>query len=212
MTLTMIGTRPGATTGVVRKATYPEIPELAGALARAFAADPMMSWFFPGDVTRPRRLERLFGDFFLPEALAYQGAYTSEDRAGAALWTPPGKAHMSAMDQLRLLPLMARLSGRALPRTLRALAAMEASHPQEPHWYLPIMGIAPDRQGAGLGSALLQPIFDRCDRDVLPAYLEATSTRNRDLYLRLGFAVLGQMELPGGGPVVWRMLRAPAGV
>ena len=53
-------------------------------------------------------------------------------------------------------------------------------------------------------------MLDRCDRDGLPAYLEATSTRNRDLYLRLGFAVLEQMELPGGGPLVWRMWRGPA--
>ncbi len=71
--------------------------------------------------------------------------------------------------------------------------------------------MSPRRQGEGIRSALLKPVLDRLDRDGLPAYLEATSTRNRDLYLRPGFAVLEQMELPGGGPLVWRMWRGPAG-
>ena len=113
--------------------------------------------------------------------------------------------------QLRLLTLMVRTSRLALPRTLYALSVMEAHRPQEPHRYLPIMGVDPGRQGEGFSSALLKPVLDRLDRDGLPAYLEATSTRNRDLYPRLGFAVLEQMELPGGGPLVWRMWRGPAG-
>ena len=43
----------------------------------------------------------------------------------------------------------------------------------------------------------------------IPAYLEASTPRNRALYLRHGFVVLDEMRLPGGGPPLWRMWREP---
>jgi GNAT superfamily N-acetyltransferase len=63
-------------------------------------------------------------------------------------------------------------------------------------------------QGAGLGGALRAPILARCDRDGVPAYLEATSDRNRALYERHGFRVRGAIPLPDG-PRVWAMWRDP---
>lgn len=209
MTLTTIGTRD---TGRVRRVTASEIPELAGALGRAFADDPMHSWFFPDRPTRPSKLARLFAEVLLADAVAYGSAHTTDERDGAAIWFPPGKGQPSVIDQLRLLPLMVRLAGRRLPRILAGLSFMESRQPSEPHWHLPILGVEPGRQGRGLGGALMQPILDRCDRDGHGAYLEATSSRSRDLYLRHGFAVLEEVALPGGGPLLWRMWRGPAAV
>ncbi|MGB0096249.1 MAG: GNAT family N-acetyltransferase, partial [Solirubrobacteraceae bacterium] len=60
----------------------------------------------------------------------------------------------------------------------------------------------------GIGSALMKPMLDRCDRDGMPAYLEATSERNRRLYLRHGFDVTGEIRLPDG-PSMWPMWREP---
>lgn len=51
-------------------------------------------------------------------------------------------------------------------------------------------------------------MLDRCDRDGLPAYLESSNERNVPFYLRQGFEVTGEIELPGG-PKVWPMWRTP---
>ena len=48
----------------------------------------------------------------------------------------------------------------------------------------------------------------RCDRETLPAYLEATSERNAALYARLGFAHLSSFTL-GSSPPLWPMRRPP---
>jgi len=48
-----------------------------------------------------------------------------------------------------------------------------------------------------------------CDSDGLPAYLEATNPRNRDLYERHGFDVLDVIQA-GSSPPMWAMLREPA--
>ncbi len=56
----------------------------------------------------------------------------------------------------------------------------------------------------------MRPVLNRCDHDGTPAYLEATSPRNRQLYQRLGFHVTSEIPLPDG-PTMWRMWRDPAG-
>jgi GNAT superfamily N-acetyltransferase len=81
-------------------------------------------------------------------------------------------------------------------------------HPAEPHAYLFLIGTRPDRQGAGLGSALLRHVLERCDREGTPAYLEATTAGSRRLYLRHGLAEVGVIQLPDGPPM-WRMWRDP---
>jgi GNAT superfamily N-acetyltransferase len=72
-----------------------------------------------------------------------------------------------------------------------------------------MIGVAPGRQGEGLGTALIGSVLDRCDREGLPAYLEASSVRSRRLYERLGFEPAGPvLQLPDG-PAMWPMWREP---
>ena len=85
---------------------------------------------------------------------------------------------------------------------------MDKLHPTDEHWYLPLTGVDPVAQGRGLGSTLLRPALNICDRDGLPAYLEATSPRNRDLYARHGFDIVETMQA-GTSPPLWAMLREP---
>jgi len=93
-----------------------------------------------------------------------------------------------------------------LPRLPRFLNAIEARHPHERHYYLSVIGILPEWQGRGFGSALLRPILERCDRDGLPAYSQASSPRNRALYERHGFVVVEEMRV-SESPPLWRMWR-----
>ena len=65
------------------------------------------------------------------------------------------------------------------------------------------------RQGQGLGSALMRPILTLCDRDRLGAYLESSSDRSQALYERHGFEVVEVFDMPGGGPPIRRMWREP---
>ena len=61
-------------------------------------------------------------------------------------------------------------------------------------------------QGKGLGGALMRPTLDRCDREGLPAYIEASSVRSAALYERLGFEHIEELRV-GGSPPLWLMLR-----
>jgi GNAT superfamily N-acetyltransferase len=120
----------------------------------------------------------------------------------------PGSWPLPVAASLRLLPLGLRTFARHPLRAARAGRVLEAGHPEEPHWYLDYIGVDPAAHGTGTGSALLGAGLQRADAAGDPAYLNAGSPRSRDLYARHGFEVVERVELPGGGPPVWRMWRA----
>jgi ribosomal protein S18 acetylase RimI-like enzyme len=98
--------------------------------------------------------------------------------------------------------------GRRLPHALGMITSLERHHPRADHYYLPYIGVAPTAQGHGLGTALLRPILDRCDRDGVPAYLEASNPRCARLYERLGFPTTATIR-PLRAPPIQLMWREP---
>jgi GNAT superfamily N-acetyltransferase len=194
----------------VRKGTADELPRLAAVLARAFYDDPPVRWLLRDDERRMHMLERTFGLYLKNLWFPQDECYTTADVVGAAVWELPDRWQVGTIKQLQLFPAMAMIYGRTLPRMLGAITALESNHPKEPHYYLPFIGVVPEWQGKGVGSALFRPVLDRCDTERMPAYLEATAPENRALYERQGFVVTEEFHLGKGSPPLWRMWRQPA--
>jgi GNAT superfamily N-acetyltransferase len=196
---------PSVSAGAVdlRHAGATDARALASVLADAFYEDPMLSWLMPNDRTRRAQLRRYFGIELRHYTLPRGRVWTTADLAGAALTLPPRAWRAPTRVTL--------LEGSAFPthlvRAARVGAAIEWRHLRGPHYYVRDVGVLPSRQGQGLGSALLRPTLERCDREGLPAYLEASSERNAALYERLGFRVTRELRV-GGSPPLRLMLRA----
>jgi GNAT superfamily N-acetyltransferase len=200
-----------STAGAVgaRLATEADLPGMAQVLAEAFSEDPAFVYMLPpGLARRERRLHRFFRDE-LGRSCRAGGAWTTEDGASAAVWYPPGRWKPSAWEMVKAAPSAVRVFGRQLPLASAALRVLQEHHPTREHWYLYYLGTVAQRRSTGLGSALVRPVLDLCDEQGVPAYLEATSERNRDLYLRHGFVPSGTLDLPRGGPPVYPMWREP---
>jgi GNAT superfamily N-acetyltransferase len=207
----LVGPAPSdAERHALAKVTRADVPTISKAMARAFFDDPVVGhWCFADESRRMRRLERLFELFLHRVYLTHDECHTTDELVGGAFWLPPGTWKMGPVAELRLIARMATFTHGATPRILQALSTIEAKHPHEPHYYLQFAGVEPDRQGQGIGSQLLRPVLERCDREGVPAYLEATSERNVALYERHGFALVDKISLPHGGPPLWRMWREP---
>jgi ribosomal protein S18 acetylase RimI-like enzyme len=151
------------------------------------------------------RREQLLPSFFGAVAESYLGydeTYAVEG-VSAAVWAPPG-----AEDDEGLATVLGESVEEYAPRMFEILGLMEAKHPVEPLYYLFLLGTRPGWQGRGLGSSLMAPVLETCDQDGAPAFLEATSERNKLFYLRHGFEVTDEIPLPDG-PTMWCMWRSP---
>jgi GNAT superfamily N-acetyltransferase len=185
-----------------------DVPTVARTLTRAFADDPVFEVLF-GSPIPPDRCERFFRTI---GAMAFRRrpglVLRTEGDEGAAVWAPPGEWNLPAKEIVRFAPDMVRAFGTRIVQNLRVLSVLESHHPEEPHWYLEFLGTDPAHQGKGVGSALIQPMLDRCDEEGLPAYLESSKERNLPFYGRFGFEVTERITLPGGVDE-WLMWRTP---
>jgi GNAT superfamily N-acetyltransferase len=198
-----------------RPAQRADIPELSHVLGRAFYDDPVSVWIMPDDKARAAHLRKFFATVTRHHHLAGGGAEVASDGStigAAALWDPPGRWKQSTREQLMMLPSFIfgfgfRLStGRKLGDLLNR---MKQQHPEQPHWYLAVIGSDTSVRGQGYGQALMHSRLDRVDAEHAPAYLESSKPENVPYYHRFGFEVSGEIVLPDGGPTLWPMWRAP---
>jgi GNAT superfamily N-acetyltransferase len=185
------------------------MPQVVATLARAFDDDPFVNWMAAQDKRRARRIYEAM-DLAQRMVARHNEIYTTEGIHGAALWAPPGKWKTGIIYQLKLLPSAARISSWKRLLTVGAgLNAVEQKHPDQPHWYLWVLGTDPVHQGKGVGGQLIRPVLDRCDREHMPAYLESSKEKNVPFYERNGFKLVERFEVPNGGPPLWLMWREP---
>lgn len=198
----------------VRRATRADLPALAAVLARAFARDPYFSWLAGEASERNQRMRDAWLGILRFGSAGLRETWTNGARTGAAIWIPPGRAASSLVDSLRLLPAFARLTG--WRRVREAAAAVELLdqrrrlHAPGPHFYLAALGVEPELQRQGIGSALLEPALRAADERGMAAYLETATAMNVLLYERHGFAVVEELVLPRTDVHGWLMCRPPA--
>lgn len=199
--------RPGTPT--VRPATLSDVPSITRMLVRAFDDDPVSNFMFAGRRRRHAGLHSFFTSELRHNYLPHRHVYVTEDLSGAALWGPPDRVRHPVLELLQLLPTAPFLLSLHTIGALRLLFTVEGLHPVEPHWYLFTLGTAPERQGQGVGSALLRAMLTQIDEAGEPAYLESSKERNVPLYARFGFEVIHQIPSVSGSPPIRRMWRAP---
>jgi GNAT superfamily N-acetyltransferase len=183
--------------------------KLSRLIAEAFFDLPPARWLIPDPPARRRAFPGYFR-ILVDHALAHGQVYTTPSRTAAALWLPTpanGPAQPGGYP--------AKLAAATGPwaRRFEAFdAELDRHHPTDTaHDHLAILAVHPDHQRRGIGAALLRAHHATVDGQRMPAYLEASSPRNRALYQRHGYVLRpgGPFHLPDGGPAMWPMWRAP---
>jgi GNAT superfamily N-acetyltransferase len=180
----------------LRRAVANDTDTLSATLTEAFYQDPVMSWCYPDAPERATILPAFFR-VVLDAATPHGGVETAEEGAATSVWIPPE----AEIDGERLAADLGAVSGPYEERALAIMGLLDEHHPtDQAHQYLFLLGTREAWQSHGLGSALLRSVLSRCDVDGVPAYLEATSERNRSLYERHGFETVEMIGLPGSPP------------
>lgn len=191
-----------------------DLPRAAEILTRAFQDDPIVTSLLPDPAQRMRGMHGLYLEV-LRYVLRFGEAYTTPQVEGVAGWLPPGRTSLSLRGLIATRFGLARaaltIPAHAWPRSASLLAWVEWRHIRlrRPHWYLWILGVQPESQGKGIGSALIAPVLRRADRSELACYLETETEKNVAFYERHGFHVRAARAFRHGLQV-WTMLREPA--
>jgi ribosomal protein S18 acetylase RimI-like enzyme len=172
------------------------------ALALAFARDPVMRWFYPEPSAYLKHFPKFIGAFG-GASFGAGTAWASKDGGGAALWLPSGVHADGDTIGSIAFETVDEAKHEAMGEMFEKMAEF---HPEEPHWYLAVIGVDTAYQGKGIGAQLMQGALARCDEEGLMAYLESSNPANISLYERHGFQVVDEIQIDDG-PVVTPMMR-----
>ena len=137
-------------------------------LVTAFAGDPFIRWMFPRADQYIAAFPRVL-QYFAGAAFGSQTAYRAANFSGAALWLPPG---VSPDEEGLGQVLVDHVDEGMQAQVFAVMEQVGEGHPEEPHWYLPAMGVDPIHQSKGIGSSVLQISLSRCGQSCGLAYLE----------------------------------------
>jgi GNAT superfamily N-acetyltransferase len=201
-------TQRGAAEVAVVRAGHGDIEVLSQLIADALHDDAVSRWLLPSPGTR----RRIFPGYFallVQRAVTGGLAFTTPGRDAAALWLPAGQHPAPPPGEYP--DQLAAITGPWTSQFRLFDTILDQHHPAgRAHHHLAILAVRPDQQCRGIGTALLAAHHARLDQHAMPAYLEASSTRTRDLYLRHGYQPRpdSPIRLPDG-PVMWPMWREP---
>jgi ribosomal protein S18 acetylase RimI-like enzyme len=192
----------------VRTATPDDLTAIVDTAARSLEAEAMLRWSF-GEERFEERIRRHFTHY---DGVNVRRGWirVADDGAGIAVWIPPDAREEH--EAIRPAPPgdEVEILGDHAERHAAFWGWVGGHEPLEPLLYLSHIGVVPERQGEGLGTALMNDGLARGDRDGVPTWLETSRAGNVAYYERFGFRTAVDEDAPDGGPHIWFMRRDPA--
>jgi len=193
---------------MIRTLHQQSIPAAARLLAGSMADNPLHLRVFGSGARLEPMLEEAFARLLHRQLRTgiVLGAHEGDVLVGVAAMVPPGQCQPGLLEQLAMLPILAR--GGALPRLPRIrrwLRTWERLDPEFDHWHLGPAAVARTHQGQGIGTRLMAAVCERLDLEQGVGYLETDKPENVRLYRRGGFEVVAERQVLG--VTNWFMLR-----
>jgi ribosomal protein S18 acetylase RimI-like enzyme len=190
-----------------------EEKRLGHSMARAFFDDPMTQYVMH-DVEKRMKISDWMFTKLIQYCRRYGVVYTDETQTAASIWLKPGSTTMSPLRIIRMgmwqMPF--RLGWKGFSRFGQVDGAASKSHKKlvpGDHWYLLMLGVDPDLQGTGIGSAAIEIGAAQAQEAGLPVYLETMTQSNVDYYLKRGFEIGDESDIEGEFHI-WSMIRKPS--
>lgn len=191
--------------------TRSTLRETSDVLARAFQEDPLWRYFIPEDDDRVR-LSRISFRMLIRYTILHGYAHSVGGVKGVALWLPSDKSDMSLLSEIRCggLSVLFHFGSdtiKSMTSVDRFMSDLRKQQLPRRHWFLSLLGVAPEEQGRGYASLLLKHMVRKLDEERMPAYLDTQNARNVPIYERYGFMVIDEVTIPGTEITHWAMIR-----
>ena len=192
----------------VRTATPEDLAIIVDTAARSLDAEAMLRWSF-GEERFEERIRRHFTHYD-GENARRGWIRMAADGAGIAVWIPPDAREEHEAIGPAPPGAEAEILGDNAERHAAFWGWIGEHEPPEPLLYLSHVGVVPEHQGEGLGSALMRDGLASGDHLGVPTWLETSRVENAAYYERFAFRTVVDEDAPDGGPHIWFMRRDPA--
>lgn len=187
---------------------------VATALADALIGDPFYAAItidFAADEIRRRAVLAVYCRYSLQEGYHIGKTVIAKDAAGAAIWNlpqPPDVAERALQAKQSAFEVLLGPRGFEAYRAILNFMepAAQAVIPPDT-WYLSILGVAPQKQGRGVGRTLLAPTLREADQVGARCFLETFNAARLPFYRRLGFEAVADHIEPTTERQYWIMVR-----
>ncbi|MEB3216643.1 MAG: GNAT family N-acetyltransferase [Nostocales cyanobacterium 94392] len=165
-------------------------------LSSAFENYPLMQFFF-GDTYKQSMhymIKTMFDEASIINNLLL-GAFIQRKLQGVAFVTPPKKTESNQNSQNTTTASeeeLAKVVGEAAMMRIEAYFNLKnVNKPSSPHFYINALGVHPQSQGKGIGSALLSQIHQMSEQhsDSHGVALDTQTSNNVGYYQRFGYNV-----------------------
>jgi GNAT superfamily N-acetyltransferase len=193
----------------IRELQQSEFDAAARLLMRAMLNNPIDVAVFGRDAARR---QRVMIPFFRRELSGLsnrgllRGAFDGDELLGVCCAARPGLCQPSFREKaLMLATILLNGAPAAIGRLAGFVGEWARWNPTRPHWHLGPVGVDPQSQGRGVGSALVADFCRRVDDAGALAYLETDKRENVPFYEKHGFTV--DRDGPVLGVPNWYMSR-----
>ena len=189
---------------IIERYSAKQLESVLSVLAQAFVTSPLHVSAFGAERMDHNRLFFRIGlrHMFSGEALmaSVNGAVCGYAHFKASPNCLPAPEELPHTMANLLKPL-----GDSSPRVMKWFARWCHLDPDKPHVHLGPIGVAPEFQGQGVGTALMNRYSEYLHQEGLPGYLETDKLENVKFYQKFDFRVQREEELIG--TPVWYMWR-----
>jgi len=199
----------------IREIHEGEVDKAVETLVQAFYDDRLVCYMFPDSKFRKEFISWFYSRW-IQLLMKFNTVFVENDIKGvAACVSPKLFPHIPLSYQIRagLLGALPKLGLKNLWKPIRVYFDSQKrtkSEVKEPSWILDILGVQPEFQGKGIGSALVQHLISLSNRDKVPAYLITHNENNVVFYEKNGFKLLKKENSLPGGPPTYSLIYYPS--
>jgi len=164
-------------------------------LTASFLENKSVNYIISQDNNKVQRIRSLM-DYSFEVCSMFGKVLLSEDRKACALLLYPEQKRTTLRSIWLDLRLIANCIGLGnLTKAMNRESKVKKKQPKERICYLWFIGVNPQYQGAGRGSALLAEIIRESDTERRPVYLETSTSKNLPWYKKFGFEIYDELNL-----------------
>lgn len=179
----------------MKKARYTDKNLVVDILTKSFNTNQSVNYIVKQDKKRIKRVSALM-DYSFEMCYMFGDVFLSNDEKACALILYPDKKRTTLQSILLDAKLIVACVGiKNIKRTLDRESKIKKIQAKDEMYYLWFIGVDPEYQNSGIGTALLKEVINDSQLQKRPIYLETSTLKNLPWYINQDFKVYHELDL-----------------